>query len=67
MEIYIEDDQYDRLVAALLTLQPSPVTGEVGPDEVKIALGEIGDIWPARVEAETEFRRASQVFDFASD
>lgn len=52
METYIADETYDRLVMALLTLQPSPVTGEVGADEVKIALGEIGDIWPARIETE---------------
>jgi hypothetical protein len=35
--------------ADLVGGRSSPVTGEIAPDEVKIALGEIGDIWPARI------------------
>ena len=49
MEIYIADETYHRLVAALLTLEPCPVTGEVGPDQIKIALGEVADIWPESI------------------
>lgn len=50
MEHFIADETYDKLVAALVNVEPCPVTGEIGPDQVKFVLGEIGDIWPARIQ-----------------
>lgn len=46
---FIENDTYDSLVAALLSLAPCPFTGMVEADAVKLALGEHADIWPARI------------------
>lgn len=48
--IYMPDVDYDRLVAALLNLAPDPGTGEVGPDQIKIALGNAGNVWPERID-----------------
>jgi hypothetical protein len=44
MAVYIETEQYRRAVAALATL-----TG-ADPDDIKIALGEEGDIWPESIQ-----------------
>lgn len=46
MTTYIDDETYNRLVARLLAIEPDPWTGERHPDAVKIALGEIADVWP---------------------
>ena len=43
----LDDEAYDRLVAALLDMKPSPFTGEVGRDEVIWALADEG-VFPAR-------------------
>jgi hypothetical protein len=50
--INLDDERYARLVAALTNVQPSPVTGMVTENEIKIALGEHGDIWPKGDEKE---------------
>lgn len=41
MPHFIDDQTYARLVDAL--------AGTSDPDEIKIALGEIGDLWPLGV------------------
>jgi hypothetical protein len=55
---YLADNEYHRLVAALvriapvvpsLKIGPSLWTGRIEPDDVKIALGEQFDIWPASI------------------
>lgn len=43
----LTDDQLDLLVDRLAALAPCPVTGLVTDNEIKIALGEHGDIWPS--------------------
>jgi len=53
---YIDDELYHLLIAELLTLAPDPVTGQVEPDAVKLALGEIAGIWPASIQASAENR-----------
>jgi hypothetical protein len=45
-EIYIPTENYRRAVDAI-----AAVTG-VDPDEIKIALGEDGNIWPASIKAD---------------
>lgn len=54
-ETYLPDDEYDRLVAAVLRIAPavpslrierSAWTGTFTDNEVKIALGERLNVWP---------------------
>lgn len=40
------------LLEALLAVEPSPVTGRVDECSVKIALGEVGNVWPAWLQEE---------------
>ncbi len=48
-DIFLDNKRYSRLVAALLKVEPCPVTGVVSENEFKIALGEAGDIWPESI------------------
>lgn len=48
-DIYLDYQRYNKLVDALLNVQPCPVTGEVTPDQIKLALGLAGDIWPMEI------------------
>jgi len=52
MSTYKPDDLYIRLVKALVDPSPCPVTGKVTEDEIKVILGEIGDIWPESIQAD---------------
>jgi hypothetical protein len=55
MTSYLLDTEYNRLVgtlksvAPLLRIKPSPWTGTITEDEIKLALGEKLDIWPASI------------------
>ena len=40
---------YDNLVDQILQLKPRPFAGKVTADQVKIVLGEVGDIWPVSI------------------
>ena len=52
---YLSTDEYNQLVAALLfarpllAVEPSPFTGAVTADEIKIALGEKANVWPEKI------------------
>jgi hypothetical protein len=57
---YLPDADYDHLVltaprlagvARSLRITPSPWTGKIDPDDVKIALGQQLDVWPQRIIA----------------
>lgn len=50
MNHFLPDEQYHRLVSALLTLKPCPATGNPEAYRVHEALGEIGGVWPAAIE-----------------
>lgn len=62
MEHYLPDQDYEAVVAAILALPGDLLTGlQLGlatADDVKIALGERGDVWPASILAENRRRRA---------
>jgi hypothetical protein len=45
-EIYLDDERHGRLVDNLLNVQPCPFAGRVTADQITLALGEAGDIWP---------------------
>ncbi len=49
-ENYIPDTDYAKLVAALLKVATSP--GYDIENEIKTALGEHGDIWPASISSD---------------
>lgn len=51
-ETHIPDTDYAALVAALLNVPPCPMTGRVTENEIKIVLGEIGDVWPESIRAD---------------
>lgn len=44
--IYIPTETYKKLTEALASLEPCPTSGLVTEDQIKIALGEVGGIWP---------------------
>lgn len=51
-ETYIPDSDYAKLVAALASLAPCPMAGRVTDDQIKTALGDVGDIWPESVRVD---------------
>jgi hypothetical protein len=48
IEIYIPTRQYRAAVNAIAAL------AGIDPDEIKIALGEDGNIWPASIQGEAQ-------------
>jgi hypothetical protein len=50
-EIYIPIENYRRAVDAI-----AAITG-VDPDEIKIALGEAGNVWPESIHADMKGKR----------
>lgn len=51
-EIYLDAKRYEALVAAIIgaAQEPNPVKGAaLDPDQIKIALGEVADIWPESI------------------
>lgn len=49
MDTYLPDGVYAVLVRTLANHRPDPLFGCITEDQVKFALGEIGDIWPASI------------------
>lgn len=49
MATYIPNDRLEALARALTQIEPCAVTGRITENEIKIALGEHGDIWPASI------------------
>lgn len=45
--LYIAPDRLNQIAHAIARAEPCAVTGEIGPCEIKMALGEFADIWPA--------------------
>ena len=46
MATYHKKKLYDRATQTIATLKPCPYAGVVTADQVKLALGEMLDIWP---------------------
>lgn len=44
---YAEVELFDLIANAVFRAEPCAVTGTIGPDEIKLALAEHGNIWPA--------------------
>jgi hypothetical protein len=47
--IYLSDETFEALAAEIVALRPCAFAGRVTADQVKIALGEFGNMWPAAV------------------
>jgi hypothetical protein len=47
--IIVESGKINRFAEIVAALEPCPFAGKVTADQVKIALGELLDIWPASI------------------
>lgn len=43
---FVPDLNYNAAIAAILALEPCALTGKLTFDQIAIALGEFGEIWP---------------------
>ncbi|QDM27560.1 hypothetical protein FNL56_16605 [Tardiphaga sp. vice304] len=53
-EIYIGTARFQRIAAAIAALEPCWFSGVVTADQVKLALGEHGDIWPDSIRRDVD-------------
>lgn len=49
MEVYLETSRLNQMAEAIAALEPCPFTGRVTADQVKLVLGERGNIWPLSI------------------
>ncbi len=49
MAIFAENALFDKACRAIAALEPCPFAGVVTADQVKLALGELLDIWPESI------------------
>jgi hypothetical protein len=49
MAVYVQNEAYNRAAEAIAAIEPCPFAGKVTAEQVKIALGELLDIWPASI------------------
>jgi hypothetical protein len=53
-EIYIATARENRLAKAIAALTPCPFHGCITADQVKIVLGEVGNIWPESIRNDAD-------------
>jgi hypothetical protein len=53
-EIYIATAREDRIADAIAALEPCLFHGRVTTDQVKIVLGEVGNIWPESIRHDAD-------------
>lgn len=53
-EIYIDDHRFNALAEKIAALEPCAFAGRITADQIKLALGEHGDIWPECIWADAE-------------
>jgi hypothetical protein len=53
-EVYIPTGNYRRAADAIAALKPCPVHGVITADQIKIALGEAGNIWPESIRGNVD-------------
>jgi hypothetical protein len=49
MSVYISTERFHAMAETIAALPPCPFVGRVTPDQVKLALAEHGDVWPASI------------------
>jgi hypothetical protein len=53
-EIYIATARENRIAKAISALMPCPFHGRITADQVKIVLGEVGNIWPQSIRLDAD-------------
>ena len=53
-EIYIATARENRIAEAIAALEPCPFHGRITTDQIKIVLGEVGNIWPASIRCDAD-------------
>jgi hypothetical protein len=53
-EIYVPTENYRRIAEAIAELTPCPSHGCITADQVKIILGEVGNIWPESIRCDAD-------------
>jgi hypothetical protein len=48
-EIYLDDARLFALADAIAAIRPCPFAGRVTRDQIIVALGEHGDVWPSSI------------------
>ena len=51
-EIYIATARENRIAEAIAAREPFPFHGRITTDQVKIVLGEVGNIWPESIRCD---------------
>lgn len=49
MEVYLETSRLNQMAEAIAALEPCPFAGRVTADQIKLVLGEKGNVWPASI------------------
>lgn len=47
--VYLDDDRLDAIADAILNIEPCPVTGMIRRDQIIMAIGEAGNVWPESI------------------
>ena len=50
-DIYLDTERFNHIAEKIAALTPCAFAGRVTADQVKVALGEQGDIWPECIRA----------------
>lgn len=53
-EIYIATARENRIAEAIAALTPCPFHGYITADQVKMVLGEVGNIWPESIRGDVD-------------
>jgi hypothetical protein len=53
-ETYIASARFERIAEAIAALEPCAFRGVVTADQIKMALGEHGDIWPGCIRGDAD-------------
>jgi hypothetical protein len=53
-ETYVPTENFRRAAEAIAVLEPCPFHGRITTDQVKIVLGEVGNIWPRSIVDDAE-------------
>jgi hypothetical protein len=59
MQTYLDRETYDNLITALLTIENKMLLDK--SDAIKIALGEIADLWPDDIDVDGDDKNHDNV------
>ena len=61
----MDDVSYNELavlLAPLAKIEPCPFAGKVTPDQIKVVLGNVANIWPASIAIDVAYAKGRGVF-----